>query len=338
VLASHRYVLNMDIDRSRRLAFDLAVANLDDPEALTALLMAHVVAPARALFGDRYPRPHRDETEDLRTPRRIALEDGTSFVDPEDSEPEATTVSFDPFIRGWVLFHRLFPRVAGEGYVNLDRPEKVYFGDARLNARILWPEMAFGVGGMYERERSGEGDPGLRELRHLQALLRQALTPPEEAWWHVRHSMGLRIVDQEAAAELDVVLRGEVRQRLVWHEGGTWGLSVQRDGKWVDTVFDRGVFATVIPETIAGVVVLDFVETLRREPTIAPCAECGLWVEMSPQQVARSQAGKAIYHPGCHDQHRVRYVRAYQHGRRLEAKARSRTAAAATSQTQQSGD
>ena len=37
MLATHGDVLNMDIDGSRRLAFDLAVANLDDPEALTAL-------------------------------------------------------------------------------------------------------------------------------------------------------------------------------------------------------------------------------------------------------------------------------------------------------------
>lgn len=317
----------MDIDRSRRLAFDLAVANLDDPEALTALLMAHVVAPARALFRDRYPRPHRDETNDVRAPRQIALEDGTSFEDPEDSEPEATTVGFDPFIRGWVLFHRLFPRVDGEGSVNLDRPEKVFFGDARLNARVLWPEMAFGVGRMYEREQRGEGDPGLRELRHLQGLLRQALTPPKEAWWRVRHSSGLQIVDQEAAAALDAILRADVRQRLVWFEGGTWGLSIQHDGKWVDTVFDRGVFATVIPETIAGVVALDFVETLRREPMIAPCAECGLWVEMSPQQVARSQAGKPIYHHECHAQHRVRYVRTYQQRRRRQATATSKSVA-----------
>ena len=33
-----------------------------------------------------------------------------------------------------------------------------------------------------------------------------------------------------------------------------------------------GVFATVIPETIAGVVALDFIETLGREPTIAEAA------------------------------------------------------------------
>lgn len=327
---------DMEIDRSRRLSFDLAVASLDDPEALTALLMAHVVAPARALFGERYPRPHRDETEDLRTPRRIELEDGT-FEDPEDSEPEATTLGFDPVIRGWVLFHRLFPRVAGEGHVNLDRPEKVFFSDTRLNARILWPEMADAVGRMFEADRRGDGEPGLRELRRLQALVRQALAPPEETWWRVRHNMGLRIVDQEATAALDAILRAEVRQRLVWFEGGTWGLSIQRDGKRVDTVFDRGVFATVVPETIAGVVALDFVETLGREPTIAPCAECGLWVEMSPQQVARSQAGKSIYHHECHDQHRVRYVRAYQHRRREQTKVRSRTSMAAPSETRRTG-
>jgi len=323
----------MDIDRSRRLSLDLAVASIDDPEALTALLMAHTVAPARALFGDRYPRPHRDETADLRTPRRIELEDGTSFEDPEDSEPEASTLAFDAFIRGWVLFHRLFPLVAGEGYVSLDRPEQAFFGDARRTAGILWREMAVLVGRMHEAVRRGDGDPGLRELRRLQALLNRALTPPEETWWRVRERMGLRIVDERAAAELDAILRGEVRQRLVWFEGGTWRLSIQRDGKWVETVFDRGVFTTVIPESIAGVVALDFTETLQREPMIAPCAECGLWVEMSPQQVARSQAGKPIYHHGCHDQHRVRYIRNYQRQRRERSKARSTAAAAALRQT-----
>lgn len=323
----------MDIDRSRRLSFDLAVASLDDPEALTALLMAHAVAPARALYGDRYPLPHRDETADLRTPRRIELEDGTSFEDPEDSEPEATTLGFDAFIRGWVFFHRLFPRVAGEGYINLDRPEHVFFGDARRTAGILWREMAILVGRMYEGGGDADGDPSLRELRRLQALLRRALTPPEETWWHARHHIGLRIVDRGAAAELDAVLGTDVRQRLVWFEGGTWRLSIQRDGRWVDTVYDRGVFAAVIPETIAGVVALDFIETLRREPTIAPCAECGLWVEMSRQQVARSQAGKPIYHHDCHAHHRVQYVRSYQQRRRERSKARSRSGATDLRQT-----
>jgi hypothetical protein len=317
----------MDIDHRRRLSLDLAVANLDDPEALTGILMTHVVAPARALFGDRYPRPHRDEGEDLRNPRLIELEDGTVFEDPEDAEPEDTTLGFDTFIRGWVLFHSLFPRVAGESYVNLDRPERVFFGDARRTAGILWPEMALLVRRMLDADGRGKGGPELRELRRLQGLLRKALTPPEGTWWHVRdHTTGLRIVDSHAAAELDSILRADVRHRLVWFEGGVWGLSIQREGRWVDTIFDRGVFATAIPETVAGVVALDFVESLRREPTIAACAECGLWVDMSSQQAARSQRGMPIYHRECHDQHRVRYVRAYQRLRRRRPKAPSQTA------------
>lgn len=328
----------MDIDRSRRLSLDLAVASLSDPDALTALLMSHVVAPARALFGGQYPCPRRDETDDLRMPRLIELVDGTSLQDPEDSEPDATTIGFDAFIRGWVLFHRLFPRVAGEGYVRLDRPEQVFFGDACRTAGILWPEMAILVGRMHEAERRGDGDPGLRELQRLQSLLRRALTPPEETWWRARDHLGLRIVDRDAAEEIDSSLRVEVRQRLVWFEGGTWRVSIQRDGKWVDTIFDRGVFATVIPETIAGVVALDFIETLRREPLIAPCAECGLWVEMSPQQAARSQAGKPIYHHECHAQHRVRYVRTYQHRRREQSKASSRAVAATANRTRRARD
>lgn len=310
----------VNIDRSRRVSLDLAVMNLDDPQAVTALLMAHVVAPARVLFGNRYPRPHRDETEAMRTPHWVVLDDGLEFEDPEDSEPAAATLGFDAFIRGWVLFHRLCPQVAGPDYVALDRPERVFFGDARRTARILWSEMAFLVGQMRDAER-GAGDPGLRELQRLQALLRRALTPPQTAWWHIRdNTTGLRIVDPQAAAELDAILSVEVRHRLVWFEGGTYGLSIQQEGKWVETVFDRGVFTTVIPETVAGVVALDFVETLGREPSIALCAECGLWVEMSPQQGARSQVGKPIYHHECHEQHRVRYVRAYQRGRRTRAK------------------
>lgn len=302
----------MDVDTRRPLSLDLASTNLDDAEALTAILVAHVVAPTRALFGSRFPQPRRDEDGDFLEPPLIELADGSVIPGPDDFEPAETTIGFDTFIRSWVLFHRLFPQVAGADYVDLAHPEQVYFADARAMARILWSQMATLVGHMFDADRHPQAPDGLHGLRQLQELLRRALTPPEETWWHVLGHMGLRVVDRDAAAELDAILRADTHQRLVWFQGGTYSLQIEREGTWFDTIYDRGVFATVVPETVAGVVALDFVETLRREPTIGTCAECGLCVELTPQQIARHKAGRPVYHPGCFEQHRRQYVRDYQ--------------------------
>lgn len=318
----------MDIDRSRRLSLDLAVAHLDEPEVLTALLAAHVVAPARALFGGRFPRPRRDEDGNLLERLPIELSDGRTILEPDDVEPDASTTGFDSFIRGWVLFRRLFPQGA-DGFDELiAEPERAYFGEARFAARVLWSDLARRVERLFEgqvRGRAPREDEGLEELRRMQDLLRRALTPPGKAWWYTRGDFGLRVVDRDAALELDAILRTQAHQRLVWFGGGTWSLSVQRDGVWQEMVYDRGVFGTVIPETIAAVVALDFTETLNREPTIGSCAMCDMWVELTPQQISRQRAGQPIYHHECHEQHRRKYVRDYQRGRRGRSKSRAAT-------------
>jgi hypothetical protein len=225
-----------------------------------------------------------------------------------------------------VLFRRHFPKGA-DGFDELiAEPEKAYFGEARFAARVLWSDLARRVERMFEgqlRGRRARQDEGLEELRRMQDLLRRALTPPGKAWWYTRGDIGLRVVDREAALELDAILRTQAHQRLVWFGGGTWSLSVQRDGVWQEMVYDRGVFGTVIPETIAAVVAVDFIETLNREPTIGICAACDFWVVLTPQQVARQRTGQPIYHHECHEQHRRKYVRDYQRGRRGRSRSRA---------------
>lgn len=80
-------------------------------------------------------------------------------------------------------------------------------------------------------------------------------------------------------------------------------------------VVDRGVFPMLLPETLAGLVVLDLVETLRLDRRTAICALCLRSFAPASQQASLAGRGEPVYHPDCMPEHRRRYMRDYGAGR-----------------------
>jgi RNase P subunit RPR2 len=67
-----------------------------------------------------------------------------------------------------------------------------------------------------------------------------------------------------------------------------------------------------VPETISAVLALDFIETLALDRRTGICAHCQRPLLLEPVQAARVRDGKPVYHADCHEEHRRRYIRAWQ--------------------------
>lgn len=307
-------------DITRRASLDLIHADLSNPADITALLASHVVAPARALFGLEAPRPGERRAAEL--PR------GMIRLEPD---PAASIALFVPFIRGYVLLARLFPSAIAPSDLDraLESPEQAHFGASRAVAAMTWDDLAWladGVCGAAESPRplgapeivparhDGDGNAHARAvLRDAQALLRAALGPIEWSESLRPVDIGLQAVDAATARAIDAILRASARERLVSFGDAEYDYYPSADG-WVSTPtwFDRGVFAAVLPETAEAVFALDFVETLRSDRMTGLCALCARPLLLTSQQAARASRGRPVYHPGCHDEHRRRYVRDFQ--------------------------
>lgn len=320
----------MVTDRSRRLSLDLFVADLDDADALTALVAAHAVAPARQLC--RMPRPQIDESQDdvLLGPMRF----NALTMQPTWPTETPRPVEFEPFLRGYVLATRLFPGAletpeSAEEFLAMPGAE-LYHRAFRL-ANLGWSDVATMVGGLFGQASAHFDAPGLRrdwkpqanpaviaELRAVQALLRRsqgnAGNDPDP---YIRIDVGLTAMDREAAFRIDDTLRRDCHTRLVWLID--FEPAFDSDGPdpeaIVELSLDRGVLAALIPETITGLVVLDYVETLGLDRRAGSCALCERPVLLTGQQEARQRRAEPIYHEDCGDEHRRRYQRSYQRQR-----------------------
>ena len=197
--------------------------------------------------------------------------------------------------------------------------ELIYFGDARPMARLLWSESRHGSGS-YTAVRLARVDRVTTSAWPSFAAPSPCFAVPSHPLGRVGGTWSPTSVSASwtytrlRETRLHPTYPGTRAAGLV--RGWNLQLRIQRDGEWIDTVYDRGVSTTVIPETLAGVVALDFVETLQREPTLGRCAGCGLFLVLTPQQSGRHRAGQAIYHPECDREHRLKYVREYQRQRR----------------------
>lgn len=328
----------MELDPSRRLSIDLITADLDSAEELTALLAAHVLEPARLLYS--MFRPRHDETDHVTFGNLVDIGEGHIVLMKLEEPIEARVARFDPFLRGFVLLCRLFPQVIEpEGFEHtLFIPASAYFERSRSIAHLLWGDLACLVGGLLRRDglprpvnRGMKGDyepepndAALSELRAIQALLRSATAvPDDEGRCYSRLDIGLRPMNADGARELDAILRTGARQRLVWFGDAELGYEKAPDGDYREAQVwvDRGVFPTVIPETISAVFALDFVETLRLDRQTGLCAHCGRPLLLTPQQVARVEHRQPVYHADCHEAHRRRYIRDFQRGRTRERNA-----------------
>jgi hypothetical protein len=230
-----------------------------------------------------------------------------------------------------MLFCRLFPQVIEpEGLTSsVDTPAEAFFGRSRSIAHLLWADIECLTGGLLHRDgpprpqnRALKGDyepesndAGLAELHEIQELLRRATTHPGDAsWTYQRVDIGLRPMERDVALRLDEIVRSGARQRLVLFADEELGYDRAPDGTYqsVPAWVDRGVFPTVVPETISAVFALDFLETLALDRRTGVCAHCERPLLLAPVQVARVRNGKPVYHDDCHEEHRRRYVRAWQ--------------------------
>lgn len=156
----------------------------------------------------------------------------------------------------------------------------------------------------------------------MQRLLGDALRPPADLGDYRREDLGLNAIDQVAAFAVDEILRKHVHHRLIWL--ASWEeIDQEPRGRAISmhdlATFDRGVFMSVVPESLVGLVALDFAESLRLDRRAGRSARCDRPMLLSAQRAARARRGKAVFHEECHAEHRQSYFREYQARRAAQA-------------------
>ena len=316
---------------ARRLALDLVATDLADPDAIARLIANHVVVPARMLLG----LPRDPSAEDMNKP--IGLSFGMDFRPLWPSTPPDRD-TFEPFLRGYVLLSALLPGaieapadaraflavpgaslIAHALSVALVRDEDLaVLARGLLGERVARPQNAF-VLRDYQPRSNGTA---LAELARARDLVVAALGEPDDPGVYARKDIGMAALSREVAFTIDEVLRRDVHWRLVWLGDRELGydedseLDDEGDPILLPLIVDRGVVDALVPETISGLVALDLVEMLRVGKGMAPCAVCRQLVVLDPRRAGRARRGEPVYHPDCHEEFRLRFVRDYQRQRR----------------------
>ncbi len=313
-----------------RLWLNLYLADLTDPAAVTRIAVDHCLAPARAAWG--LPAPVEGERDEAFF-FDIGLINGIPARQLRTHHLTVSAAHFDPVLRGLLLFGWLFPgSVLGTdapvGVVGLPGP--AFQSDSQMLAYRTHEEVEYLAAGLLGREAPPPlyhgmypyrpmADPAiLAELATMQTVLGQAVGKPEDLGDYRRIDLGLDALDQFAAAELDDILRENVHQRLIWL--GSWEEANPDNESQVLTpsdfiTFDRGSFLAPVPESLAGLIALDFAESLRLDRMAGRCARCDRPMLLSAQRAARAKRGKPVFHEDCHREHRLSYFRGYQAAR-----------------------
>jgi hypothetical protein len=343
-----------DMNSNRSLSLDLVQADLADPSALVQLVADHALAPARRAWS--LPSPVGGE-EPLDV-QHLPVQVGDRF-DWQGPVPKlrTSTALFDPLVRGFVLFTKLFPGaiLTYETATSVTSvPNWIYFEHSRQMASFLWSDLEHLVAGILggpprtyrspaleSRIRTGPNPEALAELAEAQQLVRDAIATPSrpEPPLANRYDIGLRSMKPEAVFALDDVLRADAHQRAVWFArvdllfplgemataaDGSLVLVEPTDDRPVEQVDDHGVYPTVVAETIRGVVALDLVSTFSRERTVGQCDHCQAPVILTGHQIGRVDRGEPVFHSDCHPEHRRRWMRDYQRSRRADRRAATR--------------
>jgi hypothetical protein len=317
----------------RRLWLGLLFADLASLDSLTELVVNFSLAPAREQQGLAAPRP--DEGDSFLF-RDIGVDaHGTLFREMRAHEPVLSAAHFRPVMNGLLLFRWLFPR-AGLSPISelLSVPGYAFLQESERMAYRTYEEFRYLVSGLLGVEVSAplhhgiepySRDPnpqGLADLRSAQELLARAVGPPEDFGDYRRLDFGFAALDLEVADQIDTALRRDVHQRLVWlgdfEEGRPDSDSTEIDLSELIT-FDRGVLAAIVPESLSGLVAMDFAESLRLDRAAGRCFRCGQAMLLTAQQAARGSRGERVFHRECHLEHRREYYRRYHAGRALES-------------------
>ena len=313
-----------------RLWLTLYLADLTDAAAITGMAVDHCLAPARAAWGLPAPVPGEGDSAFF---FEIAPINAIRARQMREHDLTVSAAHFDPVVRGMLLFGWLFPGTtigtsSPEGASS--RPGPAFLSDSQMLAYRTHEEVEYLAAGLLGQAapppmfhgmnpyRPQAAPSILAELRRIQGVLGRAVGAPQDVGDYRRVDLGLHALDQFAAAELDELLRTDVRQRLVWL--ANWEESDPGNESPVVSpldfiTFDRGVFMASMPESLAGLVALDFAESLRLDAMAGKCARCGRPMLLSGQRASRARRGQPVFHEGCHREHRLSYFRGYQAGR-----------------------
>jgi hypothetical protein len=245
---------------------------------------------------------------------------------------EESPQAFDPLFRALFLFARLFPQcvgVVGSVEEMLRHPGMAVLADSQHLLYRSYDAIADLVAGLLdlpstllwqagERHEKALNDEALAELHEARQIVRRVTTRDELDDRTHFVDVGLQRLEFSAALRLDEILRRHVHRRLIWFttfevfeaDGGDdeAGFGEISSTEW----FERGVFGAQVPETIAGLVALDFSEHLRLGNAVAQCAQCGRLMTVEGRQRFLASAGQRVYHSGCYAAHKRQYWRTYQ--------------------------
>jgi hypothetical protein len=306
-------------------------AEFSQSESITRLAVDFALAPARAAW--HLPAPRADEHDDFLY-REVEPSAGIPTRTMVDHHLDVSAVHFEPVLHGLLLFGWLFPAacfLTDTPAELIELPGWAFLRNSQLLAYRTYEEIAYlaaGAAGAPATPPLFHGTqpyraspvPGvIAELRKMQELLEQAVSKPDDAGDYWRFDVGFTQMDMVVALEIDEILRRDVRERLIWlGDMETYdpdnGDSFEMTSSKIVT-FDRGVFPALVPQSLAGLVALDFARYLRLDRGYAACQFCGVPVQLSGAQAARARRHEAVFHPECHLRHRLQYGRSYQRRR-----------------------
>jgi hypothetical protein len=311
------------------IALDLAATDLADYDSLLGFVVAHTIAPVRAAYG--LPAPQPDEGHSYFVERTEKRADGMLVEHIRSYNLKESTRLFDPVIRALLLFGWLFPK----SVMPSQSPERVLEApgwSVLLQSLSLvdrpYEAIAHLVGGLLEVSiprpwwtGSSPLEPAtnvaaLADLSAMRSLIKAALSAVTEDPHSHLIDIGLDRIDPVVAWELDEIARSDVRRRFVWL--GTYE-SFDPDDSETEALFpetfERGVFAADLPETLKGLIALDYSEQLSQDRSTGRCEQCGALMEVEGRQRGRVRRREPVYHPGCRDEHRLIYFRRKSHDR-----------------------
>jgi hypothetical protein len=324
---------------ARSLALDLVKIDLADPGSLASLVIAHTLAPARAAWS--LPAPRHGEGRTFLVERSETGPGGLRVNHIRRWHLDESVAHFDPVVRGLLFFAWLFPESVPPslmaaailhlpGYAFLANSTELMLRPHEAIVHLvhgllgLATQRPLEVGGGYHRP--SPNPTAVAELGAMQELVTRAIGPLPDDDRTFQIEIGLEAKDTATAIELDEILRRDVRRRIV--SLTTFEDPVDDDEMSLDRTlwFERGAFSTSLPESLSGLVALDYSEQLGIGRTTGICGRCGRPFRLSDRQIGQADRGHRVYHEDCAVAQKLAYWRDYQRRRYARSKAAAEVA------------